>query len=186
MRSSFAIIFIAVVALSVGCSKQATTPNTNGNSNGNANATLAVANPGADTATAATTNSKDLSTIGSLATPTDAYRTAYELREKKDVEGLKKVFSKDVIAFLTEMGESEEKTLDDMIKEIFFVPQYRKAETRNEKISGEAASIEYMNEKGKWMRMDFVREDGVWKMAPPNASDLETLTSEPSEKPAKK
>src|SRR5262245_14995055 len=39
---------------------------------------------------------KDISSIGSLATPTDAYKTAYQLRKNKDVAGLKKVMSNDV------------------------------------------------------------------------------------------
>src|SRR5215203_134443 len=54
----------------------------------------------------------------SLATPTEAYKTAYELRRKKDVQGLKKMMSDDIKEFLTMMGEEEKKSLDDMIREM--------------------------------------------------------------------
>ncbi len=55
---------------------------------------------------------------GSLATPTDAYKTAYDLRKKKDIEGLKKVMTKDILDFLKMMGEDDKKSLDDMLREM--------------------------------------------------------------------
>lgn len=107
--------------------------------------------------------------VGSLATPTDAYKTAYELRKKKDVEELKKMMSDDIKEFLTMMGEAEKKSLDDMIKEMCEKPQADRAEARNEKIKGDTATVEYLTEKGDWKTMDFEKVDGKWLMTFPKA-----------------
>ena len=113
----------------------------------------------------------DAPTTGSLATPTDAYKTAYELRKKKDVAGLKKIMSKDIIEFLTMMGESEKpkKSLDEMIAEMFEKPQADKAEVRNEKIAGDRATVEYLTETGNWKTMDFEKIEGKWLLSFPKA-----------------
>jgi hypothetical protein len=109
------------------------------------------------------------STAGSLATPTETYKTAYELRKKKDIEGLKAIMSDDIKEFLTMMGEADKKSLDDMIREMCEKPQAERAESRNEKITGDTATVEYLTEKGDWKTMDFERVDGKWLMGFPKA-----------------
>ncbi len=106
----------------------------------------------------------DKPTVGSLATPTDAYKAAYFARQKKDIEGLKKVLSKDALEFFTEMGKSDGKTLNDGLKQLAERPQAATAETRNEKIYDDTAKLEYLDEKGKWSPMDFVKEGNDWKL----------------------
>ena len=113
--------------------------------------------------------STDTAVVGSLATPTEAYKTAYELRKRKDVQGLKSIMSKDIKEFLTMMGEGDKKSLDDMIKEMCDKPQADKAESRNEKIKGDTATVEYLNEKGDWKTMDFEKVDGKWLLGFPKA-----------------
>ena len=120
--------------------------------------------------------------IGSLATPTDAYKTAYALRAKKDIQGLKKVLSKEVIEFLTMMGEDEKKTLDDQIATMFDKPQAKTDEVRNVKVNGDRASLEYPDDKGDWKTMDFVKEDGDWKMAFPPKEDIKIESGVPEKK----
>jgi len=115
------------------------------------------------------TPAADVATTGSLATPTEAYKTAYELRKKKDVAALKTVMSKDVLEFLTMMGEGEKKSLDDMIKDMVDRPQANKAEVRKEKISGNRAELEYLTETGEWKTMDFEKVEGKWLMTLPKA-----------------
>ena len=76
--------------------------------------------------------------------------------------------SKDVLEFLTMVAEADEKkkaTLDDQLKELCDKPQAATAEARNEKIDGDYATIEYLDEKGGWKPMEFTKEDGVWKIA---------------------
>jgi Zn-dependent oligopeptidase len=104
----------------------------------------------------------------SLSSPTEAYKTAHALREAKDLNGLKKVLSKQMLDFLTEMGKSENKTLDDQLKELVAQPQAATAESRNERIVGDLAALEYL-EDGKWKLMGFIKEDGGWKMTIPDS-----------------
>ncbi len=118
----------------------------------------------------------------SQATPTDAYKTAWAVRDRKDVAGMKKVLSKDILDFLTEMGKGDGKSLDDEIKAIFEKPQAKTAEARNEKITGDEATIEYLNENGEWKTMEFVKENGVWKMALGKMDQLEKKINEGNKK----
>jgi hypothetical protein len=120
----------------------------------------ASASPAATTTTAAT---------GSLATPTDAYKTAYEARKNKDVATLKRVMSADAIKFMIEIGEIEKKSLDDELKSLTEKPQNPSNATRNEKINGNRASLEYLNEDGKWETMEFVKDGNEWKLDIPKA-----------------
>lgn len=107
------------------------------------------------------------SSVGSLASPTDAYKTAFIARQKKDIEGLKRVLSKKMFKFLTDTGKTENKTLDDQLKELTKIPQAQIALTRDEKIYDDEATLEYLDENGKWIEMSFVKENGEWKLTLP-------------------
>lgn len=172
----FAALLAVIVVAIQGCATQS---NVNVSVN-KANATAVNTNEVAATPAEAVTASA--TAIGSLATPEDAYRTAYALREKKDVAGLKKVLSKDVIEFLTMMGEGEKKSLDDEIASMFDKPQAKTDEFRNVKIKGDRASLEYPDDKGVWKTMDFVKEEGDWKMAFPPKEDIEIENGVPDKK----
>lgn len=163
-----AILFV-IAALSSGC--QSTTTASNSNTVQPAPKTSAKPeDPQAPPTTAASPASQpETGSVGSLATPTDAYKTAYELRKKKDVAGLKSIMSEDIKEFLTMMGEADKKSLDDMIKEMCDKPQADKAESRNEKITGNRAELEYLTETGAWKVMDFEKVDGKWLLTFPKA-----------------
>lgn len=151
---------IAVGLAMLGCQNAANSAanNTNKASNSNANA-----KPEATTA-------KTDSPAGSMATPTDTYKSAYAYRKNKDIEGLKKVMSQDILDFLKMMGEDDKKSLDDMLKELCDRPQAATAEARNEKITGETATIEYLDETGGWKTMDFEKIGSDWKMGAPKGA----------------
>ncbi|MDI1243194.1 MAG: hypothetical protein PSX80_14870 [bacterium] len=167
-----AILFI-IAALTSGCNTAASTP---------ANNTAPVSNTAAKQEDPKSANTKpvepapaDTSSAGSLATPTETYKTAHELRKKKDVAGLKAIMSKDIKEFLTMMGEENKKSLDDMIKEMCDKPQADRAEARNEKIKGDRATVEYLTEKGDWKTMDFEKVDGKWLLGFPKAESGESM-----------
>jgi hypothetical protein len=103
-----------------------------------------------------------------MASPTEAYKTAYAARQNKDIDGLKRVLSKDVLGFLSEMGKTEKRTVDDELKDLCERPQAPKLEVRGEKINGDRATIEYLGEDGKWSTLDFVKEGNDWKMTMPS------------------
>ncbi len=54
------------------------------------------------------------------------------------------------------------------------------AEVRNEKITGETATLEYLDETGKWKVMDFIKEGSDWKMTIPDAKT--STNTKPTEK----
>lgn len=151
-----AFTFIAIFAVVSGACTKADNKNSTTNSQSN----TATTNSSANTSTP----TQNASTAGS---PTDAYKAAYNARKNKDIEGLKKLLSKDIIEFLTMMGEADQKdkkTLDVMLKELCERPQAPSPDARNEKINGDKATIEYIDESGTWQTMDFVKEDGAWKL----------------------
>src|SRR6185369_986543 len=80
--------------------------------------------------------------------PTQVYKLAYKYRKEKNIEGLKSIFSKDVLDFLTDMGKSEKKSLDDQVREMTNEPQWSSDESRSEKITGDHATLEYRDTDG--------------------------------------
>jgi hypothetical protein len=114
-----------------------------------------------------TKNEADASPAGSLATPTEAYKTAYAARQKKDIEGLKRAFSKEALEFFTAMSEGESKSPDNALKQMVEQPQAPGSDVRNEKIDGNKATVEYQNTKGDWVEMYFVKEGSEWKLTLP-------------------
>lgn len=151
-----------LAVVSIGCGGiggNGSTANTAVSKNANAGSTnantsnTAVASPSATPAAGV-----------SQATPSDTYRTAYEFRKNKDVEGLKKVLSPDALDFLKTLGEANKptKSLDEMISDMFETKQADKAEVRNEVINGDRASLEYLADEGTWEIMDFEKIDGKW------------------------
>lgn len=153
---------IAALSLSAASCQKADNSNTASNSNKAANSLVANASSAVNAATPA-------APANSTGTPTDAYKAAYAARKKKDVPGLKKLMSKDIIEFFTEIGGAGDKkqTIDELLMELCEKPQAPTAEARNEKIDGEYATIEYLDEKGDWSTMDFVKEGGGWKLTIP-------------------
>ena len=145
-------------------STNANTATTNTAAQANTNQAVANAN---QPAVAKTDDSA--SATGSLATPTDAYKFGYAARKNKDIAALKRVLSKEALQFLTDVGKEEKKTLDDQLKAMADRPQAPTDETRNEKIKGNTATLEYLNDKGAWVLMDFVKEGNDWKIGLPKA-----------------
>lgn len=156
-----AVLF--VFGWTTACNQNAETKNTAVNQPAANNAPNANNSPAAKTETPKT--EPESPTAGGLTTPAAAYKAAYDARQKKDLEALKKVMSKDALEFFTMMGDG--KSPDDGLKQLIGRPQAATAETRNEKITGDKATLEYLNEKGGWGPMDFVKEDGSWKLTIP-------------------
>lgn len=156
---------LAAISISFGCAAPAAnTSNQQSNkANLNTNASNAVATPAP-----AATPASAVTEVNANATPSDVYKAAHKMRQEKDYEGLKKIFASEVLEFFTEIGKEEGKTVDDGIREMFNKPQAEKAEVRNEKIDGDRATVEYLDEKGSWKTMDFKKEGGAWKISFPD------------------
>ncbi|HKO97651.1 MAG TPA: hypothetical protein VJU86_11700 [Pyrinomonadaceae bacterium] len=170
LKTNSLVYFSAtVVLLALFTSCQQTTEPKPANANGSLTNSSTQVTPAASPVVAATTEPSTAAAVVSLTTPTETYKTGYAARQNKDIATLKRVFSKDAIEFLTEVSKEEKKTLDDQLKELADRPQAATAETRNEKITGNRASLEYLDEKGKWSQMDFAKEGNDWKIDLPKA-----------------
>jgi hypothetical protein len=172
------VLTVALAAALIGtlaCNKA-------GNQNAQANQANANSNANSNTAAVNSASNTSAATAAAPGSPTEAYKAAYKARQDKDVAALKAMFSKDILEFFGEMAKEEKKTIDDEIKALTERPQAPTAEARNEKINGDKASIEYLDETGKWQQMDFVKEDGKWKLTIPKDEDDANATAPKSNK----
>ncbi len=167
IKKAFILKIFALIALGSACNSSTTV---NNNSTKAPSNTANSAQTQTDTANGAAPETADKSPDNtpnaSLATPTEAYKTAYAARRKKDVALLKRAMSKDALEFfevITEPG----KTIDDTLLKLTETPQAATDESRNEKISGDKATLEYPDANGKWKMMDFIKEGGDWKLTFP-------------------
>jgi hypothetical protein len=100
-------------------------------------------------------------------TPTATFKAFYEASKKKDVAGMKKTLSKGTLDMFDKLAKEQNKTTDEMLKEVDKDDKSDKMpETRNEKITGDTATLEVKNDKtNKWDPLPFVKENGEWKIA---------------------
>jgi len=98
--------------------------------------------------------------------PTETMKALNEAFKTKDVETIKKLVSKGTLDLLNKAAKDQNTTIDELLKKDDGAPFQELPETRNEKISGDAAMIEVKNNAtNDWETMPFVKEDGVWKIA---------------------
>ena len=110
----------------------------------------------------------------SLASPSDAYRTAFEARKKCDIAVMKRVMSEPMTEALIERGESDptgQKTLDDMLRMLCELPAAPNGEIKDEKTVGDEGTLKFKDETGEWRLMDFARENGEWKLTLPRGKN---------------
>lgn len=102
------------------------------------------------------------SSAQSGASPTATMNAYYDALKTKDVEAVKKTVSRGYLTLLEEAGVSAERAFRPMMDRL---PAAR-PELRNEKIDGDRATLEMRNEEaGRWDTVNFVKEDGAWKIA---------------------
>jgi len=175
-KNTFTILCLLAVGVAGGIACQkAENANTNKPTNSPALSNAAKESP------VMTPVSSDTAPSKAMGSPTDAYKAAYEARKNKDVGALRKLMSKDIMEFFGLVAEDEKKTVDDVLRELCERPKAATAEVRSEKITGDLATLEYLDENGKWSTMDFEKEDGGWKLTAPKAD-----TNSKDEKKVKK
>ena len=101
--------------------------------------------------------------------PSATFKTYFEAQKRKDIPAMKQSLSKTSLAMMEASAKEQRLTLDKMIENQLQSPSSKidkLPETRNEKITGDDATIELRNEDAnRWDTMYFVKEDGVWKIA---------------------
>lgn len=149
----FAIVLTA--ALMAGCS------NNQPSATPNAANTTAVATPAPNVAESVAPTS---STPGS---PTEVFKSQNEARKNKDAATMKQNLSRASLALIEEAAKRDNMPVDDwLVVEEEGVDQVDTFESRNEKITGDTATIEIsLTGTNDWAEMPFVKEDGRWKIA---------------------
>jgi hypothetical protein len=101
--------------------------------------------------------------------PTATFKTYFEAQKKKDIPAMKQSLSKTSLAMMEASAKQQQLTLDKMIEGQLNNPSAtveKMPESRNEKITGDSATLELHNEDAnRWDTMYFVKEDGGWKIA---------------------
>jgi hypothetical protein len=97
--------------------------------------------------------------------PTATYKAAYDAMKNKDTAGFKKLMTKKDLQDMEDTAKKANKSLDDMLKDLMTtIPLPKSAESKDEKINGDNATLQVKNDKDQWETINFVKEDGDWKM----------------------
>ena len=99
------------------------------------------------------------------ASPTDVLKNFIEASKKKDVEAIKKTLSKGSLELAEKTAKQENTTVEERFKRDNPMMPDEIPETRNERIEGDAASVEVKDRTGGYDTIPFVRENGAWKIA---------------------
>ena len=96
--------------------------------------------------------------------PTATAKAFYDAVKAKDVAAIKGTMSKASLDMMEKFAKMQNKSLDEALKEpnSSNPPAF---EAQNESITGDTATLEVKDEKGKWEKLPFVKEDGQWKIA---------------------
>ena len=165
---ALAAILLASILLLAGCSKTASNTNSTNTTNSNAGTTKSPGPTGAQPSPGATSSTPTTSSSGSG--PTEVFQAYYEAIKAKDVNAVKSVFSKSMLTMMEDQAKRSNKSLDAVLAEGLDharedIPEAM-PETRNEKIDGDAATLEVRDEKkDKWETIHFTKEDGEWKLS---------------------
>src|SRR5918912_4239012 len=95
--------------------------------------------------------------------PTATARAIYDASKNKDVATMKKALSKRTLDALEQFAKTQNKSLDDWMKDNLTKPPTVDFEVKDEKINGDMGTLEVKSEGGRWQTFHFVKEDGLWK-----------------------
>lgn len=96
--------------------------------------------------------------------PTETVRSYTAATNSRDVEGVKKLLTKNSLNMLADGARQSDMTVEEFIKSGKAAPPLEVSQYRNEKIEGDTASVE-ANYGGEWQKIVLVKEDGKWKIA---------------------
>lgn len=97
--------------------------------------------------------------------PTETLKTFLEASRKKDVETVKKTLSRTTLETAEKSAREHNTTVDALLKKGDVQISDEIPEIRNEKIEGDAATVEIKDAANGYETLPFVKEDGNWKIA---------------------
>lgn len=102
-------------------------------------------------------------------TPTAALKNYLAAAQKEDAAMMKTLLSDNTLKLTAENARQQNKSVDELLKadaERSITAKVSEAETRNEIVTGDEATLEIKNaQTGGWDKLYFVKENGVWKLA---------------------
>lgn len=98
--------------------------------------------------------------------PTETIKALSEASKQKDPTAIKGYLSKGTLDMLDQSAKRREKSVDELLREENGAPMQNVTEVQNEQIAGETATVEVKNNvTGRFEKIPFVSENGVWKVA---------------------
>lgn len=102
---------------------------------------------------------------GGGSSPTASYKAAYDAMKNKDTAAFKKLMTKKDLQDIEETAKKAGKSSDDMLKDVInAIPLPKSNDAKDEKIDGDKATLQVKNEKDEWEIINFIKEDGEWKL----------------------
>jgi hypothetical protein len=102
---------------------------------------------------------------GGGSSPTASYKAAYDAMKNKDTAAFKKLMTKKDLQDIEETAKKAGKSSDDMLKDVInAIPLPKSNDSKDEKIDGDKATLQVKNEKDEWETINFIKEDGEWKL----------------------
>ena len=100
-------------------------------------------------------------------TPSEANESLFNAIKNKDKAAVKQLLSKDSLEIMDAAAQEKKMTVDELLDKEFFVNVTLPArlQQRNEKITGDKATVEMLTDKNEWDTSNFVKENGAWKVA---------------------
>lgn len=113
-------------------------------------------------------------------TPMQTFIAYTQAIKKDDAAEMKKYLSKDTLKMAQDEATAQNAALDEVIKkETLFTREQRGLDFRNVKADGDKATIEIKDSNGVWNTVQFIKEDGIWKIdKKAYADDLEKRIDE--------
>ena len=125
--------------------------------------------PAANNAPATPTEKKTetKTTALKMSTPSEANESLFNAIKAKDKSSIKQLLSKDSMDIMDAAAKEKKMSVDELLDKEFFVNVTlpAKLEQRNEKITGDKATVEMLTDKNEWDTSNFVKENGSWKVA---------------------
>src|SRR5437870_721411 len=98
-------------------------------------------------------------------TPLETLNVYANAFKKKDTTQMKLLLSEASLKMASESAKAQNTTVDEIIKtEKLFGENQTTAEYRNERTEDDKATIEMKDSAGIWNTVQFVKEDGIWKI----------------------
>lgn len=100
--------------------------------------------------------------------PSGVSKRFIEAARAKDVKTFKALLSKKSLESIEKDAKEANMSADEMITKLLGQDLFKGTgaiKVRNEKITGDKATVEIKDDKGKWLENDLVKEDNNWKVS---------------------